>query len=41
MCREIAVYLNMEIDSSGLDLIGELTWKKLQSFALDLDAFQK
>ncbi|KAK4875433.1 hypothetical protein RN001_011855 [Aquatica leii] len=41
ICREVGIYLDMEYESSGIDIIAEMTWKKLQSYASDLEAFQK
>ncbi|KAB0795004.1 hypothetical protein PPYR_11843 [Photinus pyralis] len=41
MCREVGMYLNIEYDIDSLNIISELTWKKLQLFAKDLEAFQK
>ncbi|XP_044271117.1 centromere protein S-like isoform X1 [Tribolium madens] len=41
MSREVGAHLNLEFDSDVLDLIAELTWKKLILYASDLEAFQK
>lgn len=41
ICREAGIYLDVELDENSMDLISELAWKKLQLFALDLEAFAK
>ncbi|KAJ3644084.1 hypothetical protein Zmor_026757 [Zophobas morio] len=41
MSREVGTNLNMEFEPDVLDLIAELTWKKLTLYASDLEAFQK
>lgn len=41
MSKEVAAHLDMEFESGVLDLIAELTWKKLILYASDLEAFQK
>ncbi|RZC32039.1 CENP-S domain containing protein [Asbolus verrucosus] len=41
MVREVSANLNIEFESDVLDLIAELTWKKLTLYGSDLEAFQK
>ncbi|CAH1154126.1 unnamed protein product [Phaedon cochleariae] len=41
IANEVASNFNMEIDADALDIIAELTYKKIQLYGLDLDAFQK
>lgn len=41
IAKEVAATFNMECDSDALDIIAELTYKKLQAYGEDLDAFQK
>nr|XP_023013128.1 centromere protein S-like [Leptinotarsa decemlineata] len=41
IAKEISANFDMEFDSDALDIIAELTYKKLQLYGTDLDAFQK
>ncbi|KAJ8911036.1 hypothetical protein NQ315_017402 [Exocentrus adspersus] len=41
IAEEAAACLDMECDPDALDIIAELTYKKLQLYAVDLEAFQK
>ncbi|KAJ3621938.1 hypothetical protein MTP99_002481 [Tenebrio molitor] len=39
--REVGTSLGMEFEPDVLDLIAELSWRKLTLYASDLEAFQK
>ncbi|KAJ8957774.1 hypothetical protein NQ314_006486 [Rhamnusium bicolor] len=41
IAKEVGINLNMEFDTDALDIIAELTYKKLLMYGLDLDSFQK
>ncbi|KAG5871479.1 hypothetical protein JTB14_032193 [Gonioctena quinquepunctata] len=41
IAREVGSGFNMEFDTDALDIIAELTYKKLLLYGTDLDAFQK